>query len=103
MNGIHEHEGVRCLCSPDGMIHGLVRIGFDPFLNHVRAHVVSIYFFLRVAISNHMLVHDNIGKGSSLRVCDHRDLRTFVDRGADFGGRTDGEVQSDNQDGVDEN
>jgi len=85
------------------MIHGFIWIGFDPFLNHVHAHVVSIYFLLHIAISNQVFIHDNFGIGSSLSVCDRRDLRTFVDRGADFGSRTAGEVHGDNQHGEEEN
>ena len=103
MNEIHTSKGFKRECPPDGMIHGLIWIGFDPFLNHVRVHVISIFCFLYVAISNHMFVHDNSGIGSSLSVCDHRDLRPFMDRGADFGGKTAGEVQGDNQHGEEEN
>jgi len=61
MKDIHTDKGVKCQCSPEGMIHGLIRVGFDPFLNHIHAHVVSIYFLLHIAISNHMFMHDNFG------------------------------------------
>lgn len=102
MNDIHTNKGVKCQCSPEGMIHRLIRIGFDPFLNHVCVHVVSIYFMLHAAISNHMFVHDNIGI-AKLRAFKDRDLRSFMDRGADFCDRTARDVQDDNQHGEEEN
>jgi hypothetical protein len=50
-----------------------------------------------------MFVHDNIGPGRELRAFKDRDLRSFMDRGADFGGRTAGDVQDANQHGEEEN
>ena len=82
MNEIHTNKGFKRECPPDGMIHGLIRIGFDPILDGVC--VGSIYFFLYTAISNHMCVHDN-----SLIDCK---LRTFMDHGTRFRGRTAGDT-----------
>ena len=95
MNEIHTNKGFKRECPPEGMIHGFIWIGFDPFLDHI--HVISIDFLLHAAISNNMFVHDNIGIGSELRAFEERKPRAFMDRRAGFGGRTTGDVQGNSQ------